>query len=160
MGRPWEALVDVNHVDPAKFEAALVDRVDRRVGNLAAQLLAPDAGRVDADVDVWPDANQLLQVLLQQLLLRLQHQDAGAWKLLVGALARRRNHHGLAGADAGLDDGVAVAVLVEPAPQIIECAGLVGAEGELHGFMESARRKMLDILFLTSGEAAALHTRG
>ena len=121
------AFVGQHDVDASELVGVLPDRADRGVGDLAAQILAAGAGAVQAHVGLWPDGHDLLDVLLQQLLLVHQHEDASARELEVSTLRQQGDHQGLAGTHAGLDDRVAAVVPGEPAPQLVERAALVWA---------------------------------
>ena len=121
-------LVGQHDVDAAQVVGLLVDAADRGVGDLPVELLLADGCAVQAHVGLRPDLQDLVDVLLQQLLLVDQHQDAGAGELSVRTLRQGRDHQALASADRGLDDRVAAVVPAKPVPQLVERALLIGAQ--------------------------------
>jgi len=92
LGVDQVAFIGEHDVDATQLVGLLVDAADGRVCDLAAELLAPQRGREDADVGFGPDAADLVDVLREQFLLMHKDQDSGAWKLRICALCKGRNH--------------------------------------------------------------------
>ena len=124
-------LVDQDDVDLAELGRAVVDRLDPGEGDLSSPVTLPQAGGVDADRGLGPEAQQLLGVLSDQLADMRQHQDARALPLQASAAGLGQDE-ALAGAGRQHDQCIAGAAL-PPAEDRLDGFLLIGAQLD-HGF--------------------------
>ena len=83
------ALVDDHQIDVAKRTGLGAHRLDASEGDWLSQVLAANAGAVDAKRCTRPMLAHFLGILLDQLLDMGEHEHPSLWPVLQGILAQR-----------------------------------------------------------------------
>ena len=119
-------LVDQHDVDLAETGRVVVDGLDAGEHDLRSVVPFPQAGGVDAERRLRPEAQQLLRILPDQLADMRQHQDARAGPLQAAAAGVGQDQR-LAGAGRQYDQRIAGALL-PPAEDLGDSRLLIGTQ--------------------------------